>query len=37
MFVVPEVNVMKFVVEDIITVSGNGDGNGGIQFPDEEL
>ena len=37
MFVAPEINVIKFAVEDIITTSEAGNGDGGIQFPDEEL
>lgn len=38
MFVAPEMNVIKFAVEDIITTSIQvPGGNGGVQLPDEEL
>ena len=35
MFETPRITVIKFAVEDIITVSGTGSDN--TQLPDEEL
>lgn len=36
MFQEPKLTVLKFAVEDVITVSGNGAGNGGVVLPDDE-